>query len=151
MKHLTWEGMKGNFRFLIIVGAVLSLMTVSCVPDSDKLGVDIFPPNDTILIHTDTISNFETRLVRSRPWITSLNRLTAGVSRTFFLGNRVDSMTGSAKAEIVAQFGLSQVGNFLSSPPKLNVSYKYVRLRIQNILIENGIFFDIFFRKLIIE
>ncbi len=87
----------------------------ACDPENNNLGVDIFPSEDTIMVYTDTITDLEARLVRSRPRITSISG-NASSSRTFFLGSMVDSMRGHTRAEIVTEFGLSRAGEFGEDP-----------------------------------
>jgi len=111
MKNILRAGFSGNFRLSFVVAVVFGLTMVSCIPDPDKLGVDIFPPSDTILIYTDTITNMKTTLVRTRPMATSI---TAGSSssRYFVLGSRRDTLTGLTKADIVTEFTPSYVNYF---------------------------------------
>lgn len=87
----------------------------ACDPENNNLGVDIFPSEDTIMVYTDTITNLETRLVRSRPRITSVSG-DASTTRTYFLGSMVDSITGNTRAEIVTEFGLARAGDFGEDP-----------------------------------
>ena len=102
-------------RFTLIVVAITGTLLVSCEPEENRLGVDIFPPQDTILVYTDTITDLGVSLVRSRPRVTSVLEENDD-SRLFLLGNLVDSMTGNSRAEIVTEFGLSVAGDFGEEP-----------------------------------
>ncbi|MCA1746847.1 MAG: DUF4270 domain-containing protein, partial [Bacteroidales bacterium] len=102
---------------MFISVALMGLLLIGCEPDKNTLGIDIFPPQDGIVVYTDTITEFETMLVRSRPRVTSNRRTTATESsRVFLLGSMSDTMTGLSKAEIVTEFSLSQFGDFGEDP-----------------------------------
>ncbi|MEX2370110.1 MAG: DUF4270 family protein [Bacteroidales bacterium] len=116
MKQKTVGVRKSKFRFSVLISVVLSVLLVSCEPDNNRLGVDIFPSQDTILVFADTITNLETRLVRSRPRLTSITTAKPDKNRVFLLGSMADTMTGVSKAEIVTEFGLSRIGNFGEEP-----------------------------------
>ncbi len=105
----------GKFRYFLFFTIVLSMFLVSCEPDNNRLGVDIFPPSDTILVYTDTITDFQTRLISSKPRITSETFETASKNRLFFLGSRVDDITGNVKAEIVTALTIVSAGVFADS------------------------------------
>ena len=64
--------------------ATLLLVLVSCEPENAKLGIDLFPPSDTILVYTDTIYNIEAKLVRSNPIFSSVNFGSPNSDRLFF-------------------------------------------------------------------
>ncbi len=103
--------------YTLLVFALLGLLFNACEPGNNTLGIDLFPSDDNIVVFTDTITEFETMLVRSRPRITSNRRTTAlESSRVFLLGSQVDTITGFSKAEIVTEFSLSQSGNFGEDP-----------------------------------
>lgn len=89
---------------------------IACEPTADKLGIDIFPAGDTILIYTDTITNIQTTLERARPWVTSVNPDNPNVNRIFFLGSLNDSLSGQANAEIITEFGTLVAGDFGENP-----------------------------------
>ena len=57
----------------LLVVTLLGLVFIACEPDNNTLGVDLFPTDDNIVVFTDTITEFETMLVRSRPRVTSNN------------------------------------------------------------------------------
>ncbi len=103
------------FRFTVFLTPLWVLFLAACEPDENRLGVDIFPSQDTIIVFADTITDIETRLVRSRPRITSVNEEDED-RRLFLLGSLVDSMTGLSRAEIVSEFGLSVAGDFGANP-----------------------------------
>ncbi len=103
--------------YALLVVALLGLFFIACEPESNSLGGDIFPSDDNIVVFTDTITEFETMLVRSRPRVTSNRRTTDSESNRFFLlGSMADTITGFSKAEIVTEFSLSQFGNFGDDP-----------------------------------
>lgn len=103
-------------RFPIIISLLTTLFFIACEPDNNRLGVDIFPPGDTILVYTDTITDFETRLVSSRPRITSESPETASNTRLFLLGSMRDTLTGLSKAEIVTSLTIVTAGAFGDEP-----------------------------------
>jgi hypothetical protein len=103
-------------RVPISILSISFFFFLSCEPDNNRLGVDIFPPGDTILVFTDTISDFETRLVRSRPRITSESSQTATNTRAFLLGSKRDSLTGLSKADIVTSLTIITAGAFGDDP-----------------------------------
>ena len=126
MKQAAFVSVFRKFRIIFISGIFLVQILSSCSPGSDQLGVDIFPASDTILVYTDTITNLETRIVRSRPWVTSITQ-NEDAGRIYLLGNRSDTMTGSTTAEIVTEFGLAQIENLGSTPEVDSITlYLYV-------------------------
>ncbi len=106
--------MKQKFPFVFFSITLMGLLLIGCEPDKNTLGIDILPPQDGIVVYTDTITDFETMLVRSRPRITSINR--GEENRTFLLGSMVDTITGLSKAEIVTEFSIEQFGDFGEDP-----------------------------------
>ncbi len=116
MNHKMKAGTGEKFSPLIVVVLVLVFVFTACEPDRNELGVDIFPPQDDIVVFTDTITDFEVMLVRSRPRITSINRRSNSENRRFMLGSMVDTMTGLSQAEIVTAFSLTQFGDFGEDP-----------------------------------
>lgn len=112
MKKFSKVGVNNKFHVFIVVSALINIFLASCEPSEDRLGVDIFPAGDTILIYTDTITNIETQLVRSRPRITSIIPGSEAATRSFFLGSRIDTITGLSTAEIVTEFDLNKLGDF---------------------------------------
>ncbi|MCF8225853.1 MAG: DUF4270 domain-containing protein [Bacteroidales bacterium] len=116
MKLTTAAG-RSQFRILIyFLPVILGSVMVACEPDSGRLGLDIIPTADTILVYTDTITDFHTMLVRSNPRKTSLSKITATEDQVFLLGSKVDTMTGISKAEIVAQLSITNKGIFGEDP-----------------------------------
>ncbi len=115
MRHRRLVGAAGNTLLTLIAVAFTGGLFHACDPENNNLGVDIFPSEDTITVYTDTITDLETRLVTSRPRMTSLTA-NASDTRTFFLGSMVDSITGHTKAEIVTEFSLSRFGDFGEDP-----------------------------------
>lgn len=115
MRHRRLVGAAGKTVLTLIAFAFAGMLFYACDPENNNLGVDIFPSEDTIMVYTDTITDFETRLVTSRPRITSVSE-EAPSTRTYFLGSLVDSMTGFTRAEIVTEFGLSRAGYFGEDP-----------------------------------
>lgn len=103
-----------KFRFPIYF--VLFFVLISCEPDENKLGINLFPPSDSILVYTDTLYNLETHLVESNPVLSSVNITSPSATRTFLLGTLQDSITGISKAEIVTQMALTTPGNFGTDP-----------------------------------
>jgi hypothetical protein len=116
MNHKQEAGITGKFPFVFFSVALMGLLLIGCEPDKNTLGIDIFPPQDGIVVYTDTITEFETMLVRSRPRVTSISLRSVTDTRTFLLGSMVDTMTGLSKAEIVTEFSLSQFGDFGEDP-----------------------------------
>lgn len=116
MKHITRKEAMRIIRFPILIFSISIFLFISCEPDNNRLGVDIFPPGDTILVYTDTITDFETRLVSSRPRITSESLTSASNSRLFLLGSKRDSLTGLSKAEIVTSLTIVTAGAFGDEP-----------------------------------
>jgi hypothetical protein len=114
MNHKQKAGMTGKFPVVFFLVALMGLLLIGCEPDKNTLGIDLFPPQDGILVHTDTIAEFETTLVQSRPRVTSISRGTEG--QTFLLGSMIDTMTGLSKAEIVTEFSIEQFGDFGVNP-----------------------------------
>lgn len=96
--------------------ATLLLVLVSCEPENAKLGIDLFPPSDTILVYTDTIYNIEAKLVRSNPIFSSVNFGSPNSDRLFLLGALNDTITGSSTADIATQFTFTSLGNFGDDP-----------------------------------
>lgn len=102
---------------ILSVIILLSLLIVSCDPENNKLGVDIFPPSDTMQVYTDTIRDMEAMLVTSRPRVTSITpSINNTETRLHLLGSMVDTITGFSKAEIVTEFGLIRGGAFGENP-----------------------------------
>ncbi len=115
MRHRRLVGAAGKMVLALMAVAFTGGLFHACDPENNNLGVDIFPSEDTITVYTDTITDLETRLVSSRPRMTSLTA-NASETRTFFLGSMVDSITGHTKAEIVTEFSLSRFGDFGEDP-----------------------------------
>ena len=116
MNHKQKVGMSGKFPVVFFSVALMGLLLIGCEPDKNTLGIDIFPPQDGIVVYTDTITEFETKLVRSRPRVTSISLRSNSETRTFLLGSMVDTITGLSKAEIVTEFSLSRFGDFGEDP-----------------------------------
>ena len=116
MNHKQKEGIAGKFPVVFFSVALVGLLLIGCEPDKNTLGIDIFPPQDGIVVYTDTITEFETMLVRSRPRVTSISLRSVTDTRTFMLGSMVDTMTGLSKAEVVTEFSLSRFGDFGEDP-----------------------------------
>lgn len=114
MKKKFVAGQLLKFRFSIII--VLVLFLVSCEPENSTLGVNLFPPSDTILVYTDTVYNLETQLVRSKPVFSSVYTSVPNPDKTFLLGANNDTITGISSADIVAQLAFSYLGNFGAEP-----------------------------------
>jgi hypothetical protein len=114
MNHKQKTRRRGKFPLMFLSVILMGLILIGCEPDKNTLGIDIFPPQDGIAVYTDTITDFETMLVRSRPRVTSIKQGTEG--RTFILGSMVDTMTGLSKAEIVTEFSITQFGDFGEDP-----------------------------------
>lgn len=108
------RGTASGIYFLLAVA--VSILMFSCEPEEDKLGVDLFPPSDTITIYTDTLNNIGTMLVRSQPVITSIEFGNSSSTRNYLLGSKVDTMTGMSRAEIITEFGISSYGDFGEDP-----------------------------------
>lgn len=115
MRHRRLFGAAGKTVLTLIVVLFTGTLFYACDPENNNLGVDIFPSEDTIMVYTDTITDLQTRLVRSRPRITSVSD-EAPPTRTYFLGSMVDSIRGFSRAEIVTEFGLARVGDFGEDP-----------------------------------
>ncbi|MEX0982710.1 MAG: DUF4270 family protein [Bacteroidales bacterium] len=117
MRYNKEAGQKRRSPYTLLAVALLGMFFIACEPDNNTLGIDLFPAEDNIVVFTDTITEFETMLVRSRPRVTSNRRTTAiESSRTFLLGSMVDTITGFSKAEIVTEFSLTQFGDFGEDP-----------------------------------
>lgn len=116
MKHIIKVGRREKFRFVFIISLVFALAQFSCEPAGNRLGVDIFPPSDTILVYTDTITNFNTMLVRSRPIETSEPVGSASKNRLFYLGSINDDISGFTQAEIVTSITILAAGIFGDEP-----------------------------------
>ncbi len=114
MKKKLVAGHLLRFRFPLFIAFVLSL--VSCEPENSTLGIDLFPPSDTILVYTDTIYNLETHLVRSKPILSSVYTAIPNSERTFLLGAINDTITGLSSADIITQLVFSNLGNFGENP-----------------------------------
>ncbi|MDF1571701.1 MAG: DUF4270 family protein [Bacteroidales bacterium] len=115
MKYRSLVGVAGKMVLTMLVMLFTAVLFHACDPENNNLGVDIFPSEDTIMVYSDTITDLETRLVRSRPRITSVLD-NASTTRTYFLGSMVDSIRGHTRAEIVTELGLSRVGEFGEEP-----------------------------------
>ena len=115
MRHRRLVGAAGKMVLTLMIVVFTGGLFHACDPENNNLGVDIFPSEDTITVYTDTITDLGTRLVTSRPRMTSLTA-NATDTRTFFLGSMVDSITGHTKAEIVTEFSLSRFGDFGEDP-----------------------------------
>jgi hypothetical protein len=109
-------GLKQRLPVAVFFTVMLGIFVIGCEPENNRLGVDIFPSQDTIIVFTDTITELETMLVRSRPRITSINNKNLDEDRVFLLGSMVDTITGLSKADIVTEFGLTPIGNFGEDP-----------------------------------
>jgi hypothetical protein len=116
MNHIKKAETVGKFLPLIVVVLVLVFAFTACEPDRNNLGVDIFPPQDEIVVFTDTITDFEVMLVRSRPRVTSIRGISADANRQFMLGSLADTITGLSTAEIITEFSLTRQGNFGEEP-----------------------------------
>ncbi len=116
MKKKFVAGRLVSLRILASVIIFFSIVTFSCDPESNQLGINIFPPGDTIIVYTDTITNLDTKLVTSWPRVTSLTTATASSDRVFLLGSRVDTITGTSKADIATQFSITTTGLFGDNP-----------------------------------
>jgi len=116
MNYHTVDGPGGKARIIPIFALIMVLLVVSsCDPENNRLGVDIFPPQDTMQVYTDTITDMETMLVTSRPRVTSLS-INDDAERVHLLGSMVDTITGFSKAEIVTEFGIISAGSFGEDP-----------------------------------
>ena len=116
MNYKKEAGQRRKSPYALFAIALLGLFFIACEPDNNRLGIDIFPSEDNIVVFTDTITEFETMLVRSRPRVTSIKPGTDNENRIFLLGSMVDTMTGFSKAEIVTEFSLSRFGDFGEDP-----------------------------------
>ncbi|HKK64102.1 MAG TPA: DUF4270 family protein, partial [Bacteroidales bacterium] len=108
-----------SWRYVIIIPLffVISLKVfVSCEPELSRLGVDMFPSSDSIFVFPDTIRNFDVKLVKSEPRVTSVSFETRSDQRVFLLGSRKDTITGLSKAEIMAQMSIIRKGLFGEDP-----------------------------------
>jgi hypothetical protein len=110
MKKKFLVGNLSKFRFPIYIA--LFFLLVSCEPDDNRLGINIFPPSDTILVYTDTLYNLETQLVTSTPVFSSVYTAAPSGDKIYLLGTLQDTITGMSKAEIVTQLAFSNLGNF---------------------------------------
>lgn len=106
---------EGIMKFRLPIYIVLVFILASCEPDDNTLGLNIFPPSDTILVYTDTLYNLETQLVRSDPVLSSVDA-TLSSSQVHLLGALQDSITGLAQAEIVSQIAYYSEANFGTYP-----------------------------------
>ncbi len=116
MMYLDKPGTGEKFSSAIVVLFFSLLSFIACEPDRNNLGVDIFPPQDDIVVFTDTITEFDVMLVRSRPRVTSINSFNRDINRQFLLGSLVDTITGFSKAELVTELSLAQAANFGEEP-----------------------------------
>lgn len=107
-------------RFRFTIYAALLVVIVSCEPENGRLGIDLFPPSDTILVYTDTIYDIEAKLVKSNPVFTSVNFGTPNSDRIFLLGALNDTITGLSRADIATQVTYTTLGNFGADPTKLD-------------------------------
>ncbi len=114
MKKKFLVGNQKKFRFPIYV--VLIFMLASCVPDSNDLGINIFPPDDSIFVYTDTLYNLETNLVSSKVVFSSVYTTQPSSDKLFLLGALNDTITGLSSADVVTQVALSSLGNFGTDP-----------------------------------
>ncbi len=128
MNHSIVAVPTGKTRKVPIFSAIVifSLLMFSCDPENNKLGVDIFPPSDTMQVYADTITDMETMLVTSRPRVTSIiPSINNNETRLHLLGSMVDTITGFSKAEIVTEFGLLRVGSFGEDPYIDSLSFAF--------------------------
>ncbi len=111
----------GNLlKFRLTIYAALLFVLVSCEPENGKLGIDLFPPSDTILVYTDTIYDIDARLVTSPPVFTSVNFANLNSDRIFLLGALNDTITGQSRADIATQVTFTAMGNFGADPTKVD-------------------------------
>ena len=110
----------GLLKFRFTIYSALLLVLVSCEPENGRLGIDLFPPSDTILVYTDTLYNIEARLVKSNPVFSSVNFATPNSDRIFLLGALNDTITGLSRADIATQISFTTLGNFGDNPIKLD-------------------------------
>ena len=103
-----------KFRFTIYF--VLFFLLISCEPDDNNLGLNIFPPSDTILVYTDTLYNLETQLVKSSPVFTSVFTASPSADKVLLLGALQDTITGLSRADFMTQIAFSTLGNFGVDP-----------------------------------
>lgn len=103
-------------KLRLTIYAALLVILVSCEPENGRLGIDLFPPSDTILVYTDTIYDIEAKLVKSNPVFTSVNFGTPNSDRLFMLGALNDTITGLSRADIATQISFTTLGNFGADP-----------------------------------
>lgn len=116
-------------KFRLSIYASLLLLLVSCEPENAKLGIDLFPPSDTILVYTDTLYNIEAKLVKSHPLFSSVNTASPASDRLFLLGTLEDTITGLSKADIATQVSFTTLGNFGADPSDVDSLTLYLYCR----------------------
>ncbi len=114
MKYNSAVGPGGKLSLWISMVLAMVFFS-SCEPETNSLGTDILPSQDTIMVYTDSIFGLETRLVRSVPRMTS-NRSQADETRNFYLGSTVDTIVGQTRADIVTEFSLTSLIDFGREP-----------------------------------
>lgn len=105
-----------HLKFRLTIYSALLLLLISCEPENSRLGIDLFPPSDTILVYTDTLYNIEAMLVKSNPIFSSVDFGTQNSERVFLLGALNDTITGLSRADIATQVSFTSIGNFGADP-----------------------------------